>query len=839
MKKFYLTFLACIIFSVPNWVFAALGDFGNPATSCKEILESNSSASSGEYYLKTNSMSSARKMYCNMSDAWWWWMLLFQRRWWNQNTESCGTHLNNFLQNSCWDTTNLAYGDSYSSDVDLTLSQFGHIEYLVLQEDASWNKDSDDNYIIQSESNIFPNSNTGQNNFNVNAVCNVSKSNCDTEDVKWIYVWTSWFNSSRCLADNYAGSTSYKGNYGYCHNGFWNYYANWLFWNREQYNETKLWWHYNGARNYMERVYIRIWNFAPNNFRLSSDTIPTGSPAGTQIGILQADDNEGDTLIYAFTSGIWDDDNSDFTISWNELRIISSPNANVKDIYSVRISVSDGHNIPVEKEFAIYISWGTYLGSILNPAPSCLAIKNANASAQSWLYYLRAPTMSSSQRMYCDMERNGGGWILAFQRAGWTRNVESCGTDLNNFLHNGCGSVESLNYNNSYSANMTDVFTHFTPNEYMNIQYSSTMLADTDDAYIIQSSSNIFPNSTWIVNNIPVSSVCDINGSNCDTSDVYWKYVGDSFYSSARCNSWYASRWSYNPPLEWDFWYCQNGLGSYTSNGLFWNRSGYNEVKLWYFNTGSQYMERVYIRDSNNDTQAPNISSYSPGSWSLLPTKNINITYSYSDEKSWIDVWSAQLKIYKMSWGIWGTDISSTIISNTLISGTWAKYESVFPDYGKYKISFTVKDYAGNIALQEHILFIDQVEFNIGTWTVDIGSLSHQSRIDSPEVILTVKTIWAAFDIDIIKWENLSFSSELINGWDGNSGYGYQLEPYSWSLKKLLNTKEIIFSEGKNIHPDGQLRTYQYKLKFFWKAKQEQFAGEYLWDVDFWIQFQY
>lgn len=45
-------------------------------------------------------------------------------------------------------------------------------------------------------------------------------------------------------------------------------------------------------------------------------------------------------------------------------------------------------------------------------------------------------------------------------------------------------------------------------------------------------------------------------------------------------------------------------------------------------------MERVYVRDILNDTTDPTISSFSPGSGSLSPSKTPDIEYEYFDSES-------------------------------------------------------------------------------------------------------------------------------------------------------------------------------------------------------------
>lgn len=839
MKKILFTFFVFFVSNIPYWIFADLGDSWEPAVSCNAILAANPSAIDWEYYLQSASMVSERKMYCNMSDTWWGWILLFQRRWWssNNNTESCWTHLNNFLQNSCWNTSSINYGDSYSSDVALTLSHFNHTEYLFVQENSSWVKDNDDNYTIHSTQNIFPNSNSGQNNFSVSAVCDANDANCDSSDTKWIYVGTSWFNSSTCSENNYNWSTNYKWNYWYCHNGFGGYWANSLFWNRSQYNETKLWSHGNWARNYMERVYVRKSNIAPVNLVLSNTDIATWSSTGSTIWTVSATDDDGDTLTYSFATGIGDLDNWDFSLSWSTLSIGLSPDANVKDTYNIRLSAIDWWSIPVEKSFVISVTWGNNLGSSLNPWSSCLAIKNARPGSWNGNYYVKSSSMGSSRHMYCDMQTDGWGWMMLFQRRWGTNSIESCWTHLNNFLQNSCWSIYDIDYSKSYSSDVQLTLSQFSVWEYLLTQQNNSSTIDTDDAFIAHTSSNIFPNSDSGRNNFNINQVCDINNANCDNTNVKWTYVGNSWFSSALCSE---TNYAWATTYKWNYWYCHNNWWNYSANSLFWNRSGYSETKLWNYPPATTYMERVYIRDILNDTTSPTISWFSPGSWSLFPSKNPNLIYNYSDDESWINIASWSIVIQKWLWASWGIDLSNTIISWSIATWTSTTFQTDFTSYGKYQIIFTVSDYVWNTQTETHILYIDEPEFIVSTPEVDMWILNNLNESHSPSFTVTVKTLWASFDLFLVKNTDLYESpSTFIPTWNLATWYGYQTNPFVSAIEAFQNSPVAAFTQSSIINTNGEKNTYVYEFRLWWKISNEDLAWIYEWSFDVRVNYGY
>jgi hypothetical protein len=247
------------------------------------------------------------------------------------------------------------------------------------------------------------------------------------------------------------------------------------------------------------------------------------------------------------------------------------------------------------------------------------------------------------------------------------------------------------------------------------------------------------------------------------------------------------------------------------------------------------------------DPNTPLVSSFAPWSGSLMPIGNFNITAAYSDAETGINTTSATLTLNKWtigaSGGVWWTNIASTYISSAtrVITATGAKYVVKNLPYGKYRATFSINDNTGNRTIVERIFYVDALEWNISSSILDIGQITPWiPQTSSGDLLITIKTVGAGVDLGMKKNASLvSVAGTVIQNFDGSLGWWYKSFPYTWSTWSIPSSPAavILFSQPKNIHPDGLKYTYTIPLKFSANVDLDQVAQDYF--ADLWFQTWY
>lgn len=260
-----------------------------------------------------------------------------------------------------------------------------------------------------------------------------------------------------------------------------------------------------------------------------------------------------------------------------------------------------------------------------------------------------------------------------------------------------------------------------------------------------------------------------------------------------------------------------------------------------YLNSDSNQITEIDAFNFETDVTPPTIDDYSPQDNLLIPIWNFNISIAHSDSEAGIDTSSKTLALYKWTWSVWGSDISSTYVNFTgaIVTSTWANFPVFGLPFGKYKATYNITDKVWNTATQDIIFYVDEVEFNISTWSVDIGTLPWgSSQFSSWELVVTVKTVWAGFLVDMTHSTPFSYDYWVIDDWNGSQGFWYDQNPYSSTVQKI-NPNTIIGSQTGSINTDGNKNTYTYRIKYGALVNPDQIGWTYATDVSFQIAYDY
>jgi len=266
-------------------------------------------------------------------------------------------------------------------------------------------------------------------------------------------------------------------------------------------------------------------------------------------------------------------------------------------------------------------------------------------------------------------------------------------------------------------------------------------------------------------------------------------------------------------------------------------------IKNWSINAWSDtaWIDYITFDYYKSDNLPPNITDINYSSWTILPWWNHNLIINYYDNNSWIDLNSDDISLYKWDWvSSWWTDISSTWLNlwSKTITTTSATYPTNDLSFWKYKYNFEISDNSWNSTSTWITFYIDETEFIISTWTIDIWELETDSVIFSQSFNITVKTVWAWFSVlwlsrSLFEYEWVEITQRNWDFWFWYIKEGYGSE---------LSTKDVpvtIITKDKNININWLKNIYNFTLKLWAQVSEEQAAWEYEMNLNFWVDFNY
>ena len=609
-------------------------------------------------------------------------------------------------------------------------------------------------------------------------------------------------------------------------------------------------------------------NNVPTNITLSNQDIPSELPVLSLVWTLSTTDADiSDTHTYNFTcTSPWLDDSS-FTINGSNLRSNEVFNYLIKSTYNICIRTDDWRWWTFDKNFVITIT-----APVPNNPPTNITLSNQDIFefipiwSLVWAFSTTDPDTYDTH-IYDFTCTSPWADDSSFAIAGSNLNSNAIFNFATKSTYNICIRTDDrrwwtfdknfvitilVNPNTWYAWTVTDIswgsYSWINPS---NAIWNTTTTSATNTMSIWSSSSNKLSLTNFNFENLPIWSTID--GIQVDIErNVSNIKVQDTIVQLTKNGT--TVIWTNNALVA-------NGPTTKTittyggTTNLWWTTLTYAELKssnfwviLQYNNTAnwsqSVNVYRVKITVSyTSDTTPPTISSINYASGSLLPWGNHNIIINYFDLEADIDTTSDIIALYKWDGSSWWSDISTTWLdlASKVITTTSATYPTNNLSFWKYRFIFWIDDNVANSSSTWAVLYMDIPELIINTWSLDIWTISSWAlSFSQDEIIVTVKTIWAWFNVQFSK--DSTFDDGLWNiiiDWDWFKWVWYDKNPYSWT-NLHINNNPTLGTQIKNINTNWTKNTYTYNIKIWTLIDDEQQpAGDYTTNISFYLNLTY
>ena len=197
----------------------------------------------------------------------------------------------------------------------------------------------------------------------------------------------------------------------------------------------------------LEPFDIKVTNASGNSFQLDNNLVINTNPVwSTSSGTLAtindlatgthatvaATDADGETITYSETTSVLS--GAGLTLNTSNGQISGNPtDVSANTTYSFTLGASDGTQT-VTRDFNIIVNKALDGTTASRAAASASAIKTLTSTTTNGGYYIIDPSDSSSAILaYCDMNFDGGGWILAHSSRSSTWDGNTGDQSLTNF----------------------------------------------------------------------------------------------------------------------------------------------------------------------------------------------------------------------------------------------------------------------------------------------------------------------------------------------------------------------------------------------------------------------
>lgn len=222
----------------------------------------------------------------------------------------------------------------------------------------------------------------------------------------------------------------------------------------------------------------------------------------------------------------------------------------------------------------------------------------------------------------------------------------------------------------------------------------------------------------------------------------------------------------------------------------------------------------------------------------IYPNINLNIEVSYNDLESWINISSINAELRKWNWTNWWSNILSSFLNSSNSNTTNSNYNLNQLWLWKYRFYFYIEDNAWNSSFDEKIFYIDEPNFQVSSSNLNLWNLDTSNNNFSNNLNLTVRTVWAPFEIRMNQnWNLTNWSIEIVN-WNWINWFGFEQSPFTNNIN-IIQNNQLIWTQNANTNINWEYNTYIYTIRFWANINDEQSAWQYQTNIDFDISFNY
>lgn len=409
------------------------------------------------------------------------------------------------------------------------------------------------------------------------------------------------------------------------------------------------------------------------------------------------------------------------------------------------------------------------------------------------------------------------------------------------------------------------------------ISYSGSCLSTTTGAIIWTNTVTFNTLSDWTYTDCSVqvlsspnnSNILSVNNFTIDTTGINIT-INNPLDTSTIANTSFNIDVSYDDATSWvNTWsivlnlYKWDWISAYWSDiaatyvnftwaTIWWTWAIYPTSILWAWqykvkfsiedNTWNEWINTIVFYVASWDATPPIVTFNHPFSWALLPNADFVMDISYNDPETWVNTWSIDLILKKWDWiSSYWPDISSTYINNSwsVLASTWATYPISKLGFWRYEVTYDISNNSSLSSTWSFDFYVDEPEMIINRPSVDIWNLeAWVKKFWIQNFVVTIKTVWVWFDVLLKKDSALSEWTAEIVDWDWTTWFWFEQTPYVDTIS-VINPITIIASQSWSININWNKNTYQYQLQIWWLIDSEQVAGDYEWNISFWLDLDY